>query len=189
LVVTFGFLSAIKGMTQLYLSLERARDRIPELRWRIIGPFNPDRDPHHAVLANELRGDWVEFVGGRDPDDPVLRHWLSEAAVMALPFADGASARRTSLHTAWAFGLPVVTTPPPCPDDVVRPGVNCLVAPLDRPDLWEAAVSDILTDEACARRLAEASRETAQRYGLDELVQAHLQTYDAIIDRQQVSPK
>jgi glycosyltransferase involved in cell wall biosynthesis len=190
LVVTFGFLSAIKGMTQLYEALRKARQRVPKLRWRIVGPFHPDRDPHHAALARDLRGDWIQFVGSRDDlDDPVLRRWLSEAEVMALPYADGASARRGSLQAAWAFGLPVVTTPPLCSDDVVRPGVNCLVAPLERPDLWEAAVSDILTNGACARLLAEASRETAQLYGWDRLVQAHLQIYDAIIDRQQASSK
>jgi glycosyltransferase involved in cell wall biosynthesis len=184
LVVTFGFLSAIKGMTQLYEALGKARERVPHLRWRIVGPFYPDHDPHHATLATELRGDWIEFVGSReDLDDPVLRRWLSEAAVMALPFADGASARRGSLQAAWAFGLPVVTTPPPCPDDAVCPDENCLTVPLEDSDAWADGLVDVLSNTAIATRLSIGSCSAGERFSWTHLIERHLELYDSLLRR------
>jgi glycosyltransferase involved in cell wall biosynthesis len=182
LVVTFGFLNSIKGIESLFRILSRVRERAPHLRWRIVGPFNPEGDPYHAELAKKVRGEWVEFTGGRDDlGDPILRRWLAEAAVMALPFVDGASARRTTLQTAWAFGLPVVTTPPAPGDLAVRPGVNCLVAPLAHPELWEQAVYEVLTSRDTAKTLASGSREAGVQYSWSKLVSAHLDLYDSLL--------
>jgi glycosyltransferase involved in cell wall biosynthesis len=184
LVVTFGFLSAIKGMMQLYEALGKARERVPDLRWRIVGPFYPNHDPYHSTLATELRGDWIQFVGSCDDlDDPVLRRWLSEAAVMALPFVDGASARRGSLQSAWAFGLPVVTTPPPCPDDAVCPGENCLTVPLEDTDAWADVLVDVLSNTTTATRLAIGSRAAGEQFSWTHLVERHLELYDSLLCR------
>ena len=184
LVVTFGFLSAIKGIELLHTALRLARERVPGLRWRLVGPFYPERDPHHAALAVRVRADWIEFTGGRnDLESHELRRWLAEAAVMALPFADGASARRTTLHTAWAFGIPVVTTPPPGPDDAVRPGENCLTVPPDDAAGWAGAVERVLTDRATADHLAAGSRAAGTRFGWPCLVAEHLRLYDSLLNR------
>jgi glycosyltransferase involved in cell wall biosynthesis len=182
LVVTFGFLTAVKGMETLFAALVRVRESVPDLRWRIVGPFHPDADAHHALLKSRLRADWVEFTGGRDAlDDRELRTWLAEASVMALPFVDGASARRGTLQTAWAFGLPVVTTPPTSVGETaVVSGDNCLTVPLDANE-WADAIRDVLTDAALAARLAAGSRATGEGHGWGRLAADHLRIYDSAL--------
>ena len=90
-------------------------------------PVPPRVGPRHAALARTRRPDGVEFTGGFSVDGPRLKRLLAESEIMLLPYADGASERRTTLHVAWAFGLPVITTPPPTANDAVVDGENCLL--------------------------------------------------------------
>src|SRR5205823_1785716 len=105
-VATFGFLNALKSLEPVAEALRRLRPEIPGLHWRIIGPFDPATNLDHAELSRRIGGEGVEFTGGFPVRDPRLGAMLGESEVMLLPFADGASERRTSLHAAWAFGLP-----------------------------------------------------------------------------------
>ncbi len=156
------------------------------MRWRIVGPFNPDINRHHAALAEALRDDrdWIEFTGeltDRGNPSPVQRK-LAESALMVLPFADGASTRRTSLQTGWAFGLPIITTPPPQPIDAIQHGENCLLVSEPTPQAWASAIGRVLRDVALAARLGEGSLETAERFSWARLAENHLAVYDALLE-------
>lgn len=183
LVVTFGMLSAVKGMEQLFRALKLARTRMPSLRWRIIGPFDPQHNAHDQRLAATISADWVEFTGGRhDLDDPILKRWIAEGSVMALPFVDGATARRGSLQTAWAFGLPVVTTPPPVGGDaMVQDSVNCVTVQLSDELGWASAVVDVLSASEVAHRLTEGSKAAGDQMSWSQLADAHLKTYEKLL--------
>lgn len=183
LVVTFGFLSAIKSMTLLHAALARLRETYPQLHWRIIGPYHPETDPHHAELARTLTGDWIEFTGAVSAiDEPEkLRLLLGEAAIMILPFADGASLRRTTLHAAWAFGLPVVTTAPPVATDAVVDGENCLLVREASIEAWSEAIARVLSDPDLADRLRMGSLRTAEHYSGRRLAAEHLEMYESLL--------
>lgn len=183
LCVTFGLLSSIKKLETAYRALTEVRKAFPNLRWRIVGPFDPKNQPLHARLASEFKADWIEFTGSRDdPQDPILHRWLGEASVFLLPFADGASPRRGSLQTGWAFGLPVVTTPPTTPEPSIRDGENCLLASPDDANAWADRVRSILKDETLAARLRAGSRATADRFSWPRLAACHLVEYDRLLD-------
>ena len=185
LVATFGFLSAIKSMGLLHQALRTVRESRPDVRWRVIGPFEPATNPHHAALARSLGPDasWIELTGGV-VDHARLRTMLAEAEVMLLPFADGATVRRTTLHVAWAFGLPVVTTPPDRPTDAVTDGENCVLVHAPTPDAWASAVTSVLCDRPLADRLRAGSLKAAERFSWDRLAAEHVGVYEDLLARQ-----
>jgi glycosyltransferase involved in cell wall biosynthesis len=185
LVMTFGFITALKSVDAPLSALKSLRDNGYPLRWKIVGPFNPESNPEHAKMAGLGSQDWLEFTGGFSVQDPRLQHLLASARVMILPYADGASLRRTTLHAAWAFGIPVITTPPPSPEPAIIDGDNCLLVDGTNPDEWERALKRILTDPELEARLSAGGLATADAYGWPALARRHLTLYDRLIARQQ----
>lgn len=183
-VVTFGFIHAKKGLDLVHDALALLKPNRPDLHWRIIGPFEPGSDPHHADLLARFGagGDWVEFTGGfRDLDDRRLRTILGRAQAMLLPFVDGASPRRGTLQAAWAAGMPVVTTPPEPDEPTIVDGENCLLVREPTPEAWAAAVARLLDDPALAARLRAGSLAAAEHYGWDRLADLHIAMYEGIL--------
>ena len=102
---------------------------------------------------------------------------------MPLPFADGASLRRTTLQAAWAFGLPVVTTPPDRPTDAIADGENCVLVREPTPEAWAEALGRVLTDHALAGRLRAGSLAAAERFSWARLAAAHVEIYEGLLAR------
>lgn len=180
-VTTFGFLTALKSIGLTLGALEKLRARGRPLRWRIIGPFDPVRNPDHAPMEALRRLDWVEFTGGFSVRDPRLRRLLAESRAMLLPFADGASLRRTTLFAAWAFGIPAITTPPPGDEPGITDGQSCLLVRDPDPDAWADAIARLLDDPALEARLSEGGRRAADLFGWPELARRHLDLYDRVL--------
>jgi glycosyltransferase involved in cell wall biosynthesis len=180
-VTTFGFISALKSVELPLAALGTLRDLGRPLRWRIIGPFHPETNPEHARLGQLRRLGWVEFTGGFSVRDPKLHRLLAASRVMLLPYADGASLRRTTLHAAWAFGIPAITTPPPHDEPAIVDGENCLLVREPTPEAWADALSRLLDDPALEARLAEGGRRTAALFGWPELARRHLALYDRLL--------
>ncbi len=184
LVVTFGFLNGIKNLHPMAEALKRIRTRIPDLKWRIVGPFDPTKNTGDRELASLFSETWIEFTGARaDPADPLLRRWIGEADVMALPFSDGASVRRGTLQTAWAFGLPVVTTRSTTPDAAIADGDTAVLVDVLSVDGWTDAIHRILTDCSHRERLAAGSRAAFANFSWERLAGHHLELYDRLIGR------
>lgn len=183
LVTTFGFISALKSLEPAAEALRGLRAEFPSLHWRIIGPFDPVGNAHHAELQRRVGGEGVEFAGGFSTHDPRLQELLAESEMMLLPFADGASERRTSLHIAWAFGMPVITTPPPTRATSINDMGNCLLVAEPTAEAWTAAIRRVLMDRALADRLRAGSLEAAKRFSWQRLAENHLSVYDRLIMR------
>jgi glycosyltransferase involved in cell wall biosynthesis len=185
-LTTFGFLSAIKAIDPVAEAFRHLRPTHRELEWRIIGPFHPESDPHHAELARRVTSEGVTFTGGFSVRDTRLRRLLGETQVMLLPFADGASERRTSLHAAWVYGLPVITTPPPTANAAILDGENCLLVREPTPDAWAEAITRVLADRDLARRLSAGSLAAAERFSWKRLANLHLEMYDRLWSEQRL---
>lgn len=180
-LTTFGQIQPLKALGVVHEAVMRLRAASRDVRWRIVGPVDPRRDRGHADLAARFGGPAVSFTGGfAAVADRRLRTLLAESSVMLLPFTDGASMRRTSLATGWAFGLPVITTPPPAVEPAIVDGTNGLLVPLD-PGAWAAAIARVLDDEALAARLREGSLATARAYGWDPLARLHVEMYERLL--------
>jgi hypothetical protein len=183
LVTTFGFLTALTSVAGPLGGLSRLRETGTPLRWRIIGPFDPQGNPEHAKMAELADLGWVEFAGGFSVRDPRLTRMLAESRVMILPYADGASLRRTTLHAAWAFGIPVITTPPPHHEPAIVDGENCLLVREPSVGAWAEALSRLLGDPALEARLSAGGLATAKTLGWPELARRHLELYDGLLAR------
>jgi glycosyltransferase involved in cell wall biosynthesis len=179
LVATFGFIHRLKRLEVVHEALRRLRADRPELRWEIIGPFEPGTNPEHAALARTLAGDWVTFTGGLPESE--VRSRLAGARLMALPFADGASTRRGTLQVAWAFGLPVVTTPPPSSEPAIVDGGNCALVDADSPDAWARAIARVLDDPAFEERVREGSLATARAFSAARQAASYAEMYEALL--------
>ncbi len=181
LVTTFGFINRLKQLDVVYDGLSLLRERRPDLRWKIIGPFEPEEKPDHAGLARRLGGDWVTFTGGL-PESGV-RSRLAESRLMILPFADGASTRRGTLQVAWAFGMPVVTTPPPADEPAIVDGLNCRLVHEASPRAWAEAIGQILDNPDLEARLREGSLATARSFSVARQAAHYIEMYEALLAR------
>lgn len=179
-LVTFGFLSRLKALETAFAAFVALKARHPGLRWRIVGPMD-DADPAHADLRRRLAHPDVEFTGALGLRDGTLARVLAQAHVGLLPYADGASMRRTTLHAMWESGVPVVTTPPPAEEPAIVDGDNCLLAPPDDVAALAAAIGRVLDEPALEARLREGSRRTARAYGWERLARLHLDLYRRLL--------
>ena len=182
-VTTFGFITGLKAIERPLEGLRRLRAEGHRLRWRIVGPFHPESDPEHARLAHALKEDWIEFTGGFSVRDPRLHRLLTESRIMLLPYADGASLRRSTLHAAWARGIPTITTPPPVSEPAIVDAENCLLVGDPTGDAWASVIARVLTDPALEARLSRGSLATAESLGWPELARRHLDLYDHLLER------
>jgi glycosyltransferase involved in cell wall biosynthesis len=181
-VLTFGFLNALKSMQVVHDAIESLRQAgSPNLIWRVVGPFQPESNPQHAELKDRIGKEWVRFEGGYSVRDPQLRRLLSSARVMLLPFADGASMRRSTLQAAWALGIPVITTPSSYHEAAIVHEGNCLLVPVDDRQAWAQAIVSVLQNATLADQLRRGGLETAQTYSWPALAERHLRIYDELL--------
>jgi glycosyltransferase involved in cell wall biosynthesis len=98
----------------------------------------------------------VRFIGQRR-DVPRLLQALDLLLVPSWQEAFG----RVVLE-GMAMGLPVLATSVGGPREVLRDGVDGLLLPPRRPDLWASAVEELLADRARMRMMGASGRERAQ---------------------------
>jgi glycosyltransferase involved in cell wall biosynthesis len=130
----FGFLNESKGGEELMEALAVLRDRGIPAHLLMIGGRVGTSDPANRAYAERV---------GKLVDDLGLRqrvHWTGYARprlvsagllatdVCVLPYRDGVSFRRGTLHACLAHGRAVVTTRPAVPLPEVRDGENMLLA-------------------------------------------------------------
>ncbi len=122
------------------------RERIPDAPFLVVGARPPEEI---RALEEEIPG--VRVTGYVEDPTP----WIRESGVFIVPLHTG-SGMRVKILTAWAWGIPVVSTSVGCAGIPVHPGTNILVAD-DEAD-FAAAVVSVLTDPALASALAAEGR-------------------------------
>jgi len=169
-VVFFGFVMPKKGVDVLVEACAKAGARL-----RLVGQTPEESAEYEASIVALARARGVALEKSGDvPDDRVIAE-LQRADVCALPFVDGASARHTTLLTALAAGVPVVTTTGP--DVALRHGEEAwLVPPRDAGALAEA-LTRLVADAALRARLSERGRVFAARYGWGEVAKRIVDVY------------
>lgn len=188
LVLFFGLLNHSKGVLELVEAVSGLLDAYLVLGGEALG----DADPGNATYSAQV-STLIERLGlaGRTlrtgyltPDD--LAMWLAAADVVALPYLDGATLRRTSLIAAWTGGAPVVTTTPPGAAAWVRSAgeypTALYVAPGDVPGL-RAAIVRVAADGAFAASVRAGGLEVATRFAWPEVTDRTVDVYEAALRR------
>ena len=111
----FGFVYASKQPGKMLRTLKALLDRGTRARLVMAGDFPADHASARKDFFRQVRAlgleDHVAFLGFVE-DETRLAQILSACNVVLLLFADGASARRTSLWTVLELGVPGITTEP-----------------------------------------------------------------------------
>ena len=153
-VVAVARLAPVKRTDLLLESALAARQRVPDLRVRIVGEGPLRTDLERWIAEHDAAG-WVELLGHVSRDrlrDEYRRAWLVASASLAEGWG-------LSLTEAAACGTPAVGTDISghrC--SVVAGRTGLLVAPGE----LGAAIADVVTDEALRYRLADAALARAR---------------------------
>lgn len=186
----FGFINASKGVDTLIDAVQIAGQQIP-IKLMMIGGRTGASDPtNHAYVQSmdELAASlgvephWTGFVDDRAIADP-----FEAADVIALPFKDGASLRRTSLQAALAYGCPIVTTQP-VDDDLpeFEAGKHLLYVPIDDPQALAAALIDLYQHPEKRRHLGQGAQLAAAQFHWDVIARRTLAFYEQVIGASRV---
>lgn len=131
----FGFLNASKGVDTLI----EAVSKLPNIHLLMIGGDTGANDPTNQESAAAIRAQaeslipphaitWTGFVN----DEEASAHFHA-ADIIALPFKDGITFRRSSFMAAIAHGVSVITTQPQVYQPELEEGRNVLLVPPDDP--------------------------------------------------------
>jgi glycosyltransferase involved in cell wall biosynthesis len=141
----FGFLNESKGGEELMQALAMLVDRGVPGHLVMIGGRVGTSDPTNRAYAERVQNlivrlgleDRVHYTGYTRPEE--VSAALLATDVCVLPYRDGVSFRRGTLHACLVHGRAVVTTRPAVPLPQVREGENMLlVEPRDPEGIAEA---------------------------------------------------
>ncbi len=164
LIVSTGRLHPIKGFDTLINALALLRDRGTRFRCRVIGD-GPLRAELQALIERHGLQDQVQLAGAQPQE--VVRQWLDEAAVFALPcqIADdgGRDGIPVALMEAMASGCPVLSCRTSGIPELISDGTNGLLVAERDPAAFAHALERLLSDATLRRRLATDAREQIEQ--------------------------
>jgi glycosyltransferase involved in cell wall biosynthesis len=184
-IAHFGMVNAVKGVDTLLGAAALARKSGVSLQILMIGERVGASDPtNHAyaqsidALADELGLPltWTGYV-----EDSEVGEYFAAADVVALPFQDGASLRRTSLQAALAHGCAVITTTPtddPLPE--FRDGEHLLYVPPGDAEALARAFGQLAADSGLRAKLRAGALEASRQFAWPEIAAQILAFYQRV---------
>jgi glycosyltransferase involved in cell wall biosynthesis len=91
--------------------------------------------------------------------------------VIVLPYRDGISFRRGSLHAALAHGCPIISTHPSVPLPELVEGENILLVPPDAPEALSQAAQRLHADPALWQRIGQGAAALAKQFTWDHIAE------------------
>ncbi|CAG0934587.1 Alpha-monoglucosyldiacylglycerol synthase [Thermoflexales bacterium] len=182
----FGFLNLSKGGSDLMQALKTLSASGLPVKLLLIGGRTGSSDPTNAEYAAQV-DQLVETLGVKDrviatgylgPAD--VSRALLACDVLVLPYVDGASLRRGSLHAAMAHGRAIVTTEPPQPIGGLQHEESVLYVPPRDPQALATAVQRVLQDEVLRDRLQSSVNQAAKLYTWDRIAAQTLDVFKQV---------
>jgi glycosyltransferase involved in cell wall biosynthesis len=166
----FGLVNRSKGIETLLESLAELVGRGYPIRLLMIGGSPGASDATNVGYAAEIAR-LIESLGLRDrihrtgfvPPEQVSAAFYA-VDVCALPYRDGASLRRGTLHAAMQHGRAIVSTVPALPTPEFEDGRNILFVPSDDAKALSEAILTLALDLDAQKRFGAAAAELAMRF-------------------------
>lgn len=189
LVAYFGLMNDSKGVIELIEALAQTDGVYLVLIGETLGASDATNQRYLTAVRERIsalkladRVAWTGYVSASE-----VAGWLQVADLVALPFTDGASLRRTSLIAALRRGRPVVTTTP----SVESPSLDAAsdaaaFVPGRDPDALARVIDALVRDPAQCARLGAAGARFAERFSWPSVVQRTLDVYDAALTAHRV---
>jgi glycosyltransferase involved in cell wall biosynthesis len=163
----FGFLNESKGGETLIRALAASQ---PPAHLLMIGGRVGSSDPTNQAYAARIQslideldlGERVRWTG-YVPTQQVSAALLSADTVI-LPYRDGISFRRGSLHAALAHGCPIVSTEPTIPLSELVEGENVLLVPPDDPAAIAQAALRLQDNPELKQHIGQGAEALARQF-------------------------
>lgn len=175
-ILSAGVVCERKGYGDLIRAFAAIAPRYKD--WRVVFAGSGEIDRAKAIARECGIEDQVEFAGwvSGEAKDRIFR----ETSVFCLPsYAEGFP---MAVLDAWAYGLPVVTTPVGGLPDIVSDGVDVLLFQPGDVDRLAVQLERLIADERLRSTIAEASRRFASETFDVGTVGRHLgEIYSAVL--------
>lgn len=171
----FGFLNESKGGEELIRALALLVEWGVPAHLLMVGGRVGTSDPTNRAYAALIDGliaelglaERVHWTGYTDPQ--AVSAGLLATDVCVLPYRDGVSFRRGTLHACLTHGRAIVTTHPAVPLPEVRDGENMLLVPPRDARALTEAILRVWRDPALRARLEEGARALAANFSWDRI--------------------
>lgn len=188
-IAHFGFMNHSKGVEVLLRAVAELGESDVSVKLWMIGGRTGTSDPTNAAFAAEI-DDLIEALGLGDivhwsgfVDDPTASAYLAAADVVALPFLDGASYRRSSLMAVLAHGCAIVTTTPCANIPAFEEGGNLMLVPPDNVLALTEALYDLAEEPARRERLRKGARKLHRLFDWTVIARAHAECFSQIVEK------
>lgn len=184
----FGFVKSVKGIDYLIEALTTLRSAGHDLRLQFIGASHNNVDS--KADADYLRAleDRIARLGLADAIDWTGHLTDREVAacfqaidLMALPFTDGASYRRSSLIAAVHSGCAILTTEPSVPVAPFVHGSNLWLVPRCSADAIAEAILQLMCDRERLQGLRTGALKLREQFDWDVIARATIAFYQTFI--------
>lgn len=180
----FGFVNHSKGVDDLVRALAILVDAGRDVHLLMIGESLGTSDPTNRGMMGEVERliaehhlqNRVHWTGHQAASH--VAGWLRTVDLAVLPYRDGASLRRTSLITAWAHGVAVLTTSPSRPVEWLRgdhPAAEGV--PSVRPETLAIAIGGLLDSPTRRASLAAGGVTYAARFHWPDVARRTVEVY------------
>ncbi len=166
----FGFLNESKGGEELIRALALLAERDLPAHLLMVGGRVGSSDPTNRAYAEHIErliaelglAPCVHWTGYTRPEE--VSAALLATDICILPYRDGVSFRRGTLHACLAHGRAIVTTRPALPLPEVRDGENMLLAEPCDPQSLADGVMRLAVDPALRARLEAGAAALAAEF-------------------------
>ncbi len=182
----FGFLNRSKGVETLVKATAKLiQDGVPA-RLVFIGGRTGSSDLTNAAYANEIDAliaevgitDHVLHTGYSMPADVSAALLATDLCV--LPYLDGASLRRGTLHACLAHGLAIVTTTPKTPDPQLQDGKALRLVPPGDSDALAGAILDLWNHPDTCVTLRKNAALLAHEFSWDRIAAHTIEFFSSL---------
>ncbi|MDX9954319.1 MAG: glycosyltransferase family 4 protein [Anaerolineae bacterium] len=175
LIGFFGFLNRSKGVETLLDALAQLRQEGVPAHLLLIGGQTGSSDPTNRAYADEITARiaaarlerYVHRTGFATPAEVSAALLACDAC--ALPYRDGVSLRRGTLHAALAHGQAIITTAPQTPSKHFRDGENMLLVSPDNPAELAEALRELWRAPELRAELGQQAKRLAAEFGWNRI--------------------
>ncbi len=185
----FGFLNESKGVDTLIHALKILVDEGYPVKLLMVGGQTGSSDPTNVEYARKIKSlieelgldERVMWTGFTPPEEVSANLLASDACV--LPYKDGVSLRRGSLHAALVHCLPVVSTYPRVSIKELVNEENILLVPPSDPYALSEAIVRLYEDEDLRDRLRQGACELAKEFGWEGIARDTIEVYRDVLPK------
>ncbi len=184
----FGFVKAVKGIDYLVEALAALRSAGHDLRLVFIGARRNKVDSNEDADYLRALEDRIERLGLTDAvhwtgylTDHQVAACFQAIDLMALPFTDGASYRRSSLIAAVHSGCAILTTEPSIPIAPFVHGANLWLVPRCSAAAIEEAILQLMSDHEKLKCLQAGAAKLKEQFDWDLIARETIAFYQTFI--------